>query len=102
VLDCTAVTALPYPHLERATAALCAQLRRQLAAGEFADSSTPAVEGRDQAVHRQAPCWVRHARVIWVRLAGLLQWRRLPSPRAPETVEALVSDLTRASTGEGK
>jgi hypothetical protein len=55
VLDCTAVTALPYPHLERATAALRAQLRRQPAAGELADSSTPAVEGRDQAVHRQAP-----------------------------------------------
>jgi hypothetical protein len=49
------VTALPYPHLERATAALRAQLRRQPAAGELADSSTPAVEGRDQAVHRQAP-----------------------------------------------
>jgi hypothetical protein len=37
VVACTAVTALPDPHLERVTAALGAQLRHQLAAGELAD-----------------------------------------------------------------
>lgn len=41
----SATTALPYPHLERATAGLRAELRHRLDVGELADWSTLEVTG---------------------------------------------------------
>lgn len=54
----TATTALPYPHLERATAGLRTELRHQLlAAGELADWSTLEVTGPSEVLDGHGRLW---------------------------------------------
>jgi hypothetical protein len=55
-----AVTALPYPHLERATAGLGAQLRLQLAASEVADWTTLVVDGPAEALDGRGRTWFEY------------------------------------------
>lgn len=56
----TATTALPYPHLERATAGLRGQLRLGLAHGELADWSTLVVTGPTPATDTLGRRWFEY------------------------------------------
>jgi hypothetical protein len=55
-----ATTALPYPHLERATAGLRAELRRQLPAGETPDWTTLEVTGPSKSVDGVGHTWYEY------------------------------------------
>jgi hypothetical protein len=57
----TATTALPYPHLERATAGLHAELRHQLlATGQQPDWSTLAVTGPTEVADHRRRVWFEY------------------------------------------
>src|SRR4051812_37716749 len=56
----TATTALPYEHLDRATAGLRAELRRQLAAGDLADWSTFRVTGPTEVADGRGRPWFEY------------------------------------------
>lgn len=63
----TATTALPYPHLERATAGLRAELRHQLGAGELADWSTLEVTGPSKVPDARGRVWFEYSATVEVR-----------------------------------
>lgn len=56
----SAVTALPYRHLERATAGLRAQLRLQLGLDELADWSTLAVDELQRTTDSHGRTWFEY------------------------------------------
>lgn len=60
----TATTALPYAHLERATAGLRAELRHQLAAGKLADWSTLQVTGPAEVLDGYGRLWFEYRAIL--------------------------------------
>lgn len=55
-----AVTALPFPHLDRATAGLRAMLRSLLADGELPDWSTLVVTGPEEVADARGRSWFEY------------------------------------------
>jgi hypothetical protein len=55
-----ATTALPYPHLERATAGLRAELRHQLPAGSLPDWSTLQLDGPTEVPDGRGRPWFEY------------------------------------------
>lgn len=66
----SASTALPYPHLDRATAGLRAQLRHRLAADELADWSTLEVQGPAQVPGARGRVWFEYRATVHTRNMG--------------------------------
>jgi hypothetical protein len=65
----TATTALPYPHLERATAGLRAELRRQMAAAGILEPprwDTLMVTGPVETTGRHGSAWFEYRATVQV------------------------------------
>jgi hypothetical protein len=63
----SATTALPYPHRERATAGLRAELRHHLRAGEQADWATLAIAGPKHVPDARGRTWFEYVATVQTR-----------------------------------
>ena len=62
-----ATTALPYPHLDRATAGLRAELRHHVGANEQADWATLTVIGPRQVPDARGRAWFESTAIVQAR-----------------------------------